>query len=304
MEKYICAKNNNNNNLLFKFSSIGYALNSNLMFTNRINDMIIGLELVNELKMGDSIFISITETTTSIYELINIIKHKNIKVYFYLLQEPIVSYDIVELLLPYTLGLFIQNNIYVNPLIHIMPIGIRDCEKVVPGHKGFSHDYLYREGLNQRDKDILCLLCFSYSHNERYRCYNELHNKPFVVNLNDNEYEKQPSIHCGKVPVWINYEYTHKSDYVLCPRGCGEDTHRFYEAIYLDSIPIVKRTNTPFDNLYKIFPCMIVDDWCDINEGFLLQHRTQYKNKIKEFKFKYPNAFTDINSIYEMILQT
>ena len=39
----------------------------------------------------------------------------------------------------------------------------------------------------------------------------------------------------------------------MSPRGNGEDCHRFYEAIYLDSIPIVKRTNTPFDKLYNAF---------------------------------------------------
>jgi hypothetical protein len=131
-----------------------------------------------------------------------------------------------------------------------------------------------------------------------------LKNYSFVINLNDNSYEKQPSVHCGKVPIWINYEYTHKSYYTLSPRGCGEDCHRFYEAIYLDSIPIVKRTNTTFDKLYNIFPCLVVNDWNEITEELLLYKKDEYIEKIKTFKIKYPNSFTDLNSIYELLLQT
>jgi hypothetical protein len=220
------------------------------------------------------------------------------------MYEPIVQMNIINLLSHVALGFFLNNNIYHHPLIHCMPIGIRDCEKVVPNHKGFSHDYLYDEGLKIVTKEYLCILCFSYTHNERYKCYNELKNKSFVKNLNDNVYEKQPSIHCGKVPIWINYEITHKSDYTLSPRGAGEDCHRFYEAIYLDSIPIVKKTNTAFDKLYNIFPCLIVNDWNDVTEELLLSKKDEYFQKIKTFKTKYPNAFTDLTSIDELLLQT
>jgi len=48
----------------------------------------------------------------------------------------------------------------------------------------------------------------------------------------------------------------------LCPEGNGLDTHRFYEALLLNTIPIVKRgALTP---LYEKFPCVIVDEWKDI----------------------------------------
>lgn len=220
------------------------------------------------------------------------------------MYEPIVPVNIFNLLFPVTLGFFINNNVYNHPLIHCMPIGIRDCEKVVPNHKGFSHEYLYNEGLTLVNKEYLCILCFSYTHNERNVCYNQLKNKNYVLNLNDKVYEKQPSIHCGKVPVWINYELTHKSYYTLSPRGAGEDCHRFYEAIYLDSIPIVKRTNTSFDKMYNIFPCLIVNEWHEVTEELLLNNKDIIMQQIKDFKTKYPNALTDINSIQELLLQT
>jgi hypothetical protein len=306
MDNYNIVKQQVNNRLLFKMSQIGYALNCDLLFTNRIPEIIQDVNLVNNLKYGDKIFISVlpNELTINLNQLVRVLHSKNIKVYFYLMYEPIVPINIINLLSHVTLGFFLNNNIYHNPLIHCMPIGIRDCEKVVPNHKGFSHDYLYNEGLKIVNKEYLCLLCYSYTHNERYICYNELKSKTYVVNLNDGIYEKQPSIHCGKVPVWTNYEFVHKSYYTLSPRGAGEDCHRFYEAIYLDSIPIVKRTNTSFDKMYKIFPCLIVNEWCEVTEELLLNNKDRLMQEIKVFKTKYPNAFTDINSIQELLLQT
>ena len=291
-----------NNKLIFKLSSIGYALHCNLAFTNRNNIFKDDVNLVNNLNNGDSIYISPGETRINYQELINILNKKNIKVYFYLMDEPYIRNNLIELLLPYSIKIFAMNNIHDHPQIHNMPIGIRDCGKIVPVHKGFSHDYLLNECNEKSNKEYLCLLCFSFTHNERNRCYNELKNKPFILNLNDNDYEKQESIHCGKVPLKINYKYLHDSFYCLCPRGYGEATHRFFEAIYLNTIPIVKKTNTAFDKLYYIFPCLIINDWCEVTEELLINNKDFYSYKLKEFKEKYPNAFTDLNSIYELLI--
>lgn len=304
MEEYNLIKNKVNDKLIFKLSQIGYALYCNAMFTNRVKHIPQDINIVSKLKNGDKIFISNAETNICFNALTNILNLKQIKVYFYLMGEPIIPRHIIDRLLPYSLAIFANNNVYDHPNIHIMPIGIRDCEYVVPNHKGFNHNYLVNEGNIVCNKEFLCLLCFSFSHEDRNVCYNALSNKSFITNLNKNDYEKQPSIHCGKVPVWINYNYTHKSDYTISPRGCGEDCHRFYEAIYLDSIPIVKRTNTAFDKLFNIFPCLVIDNWEDVTEELLLQNKEFYFNKIQEFKKKYPNAFTDLDSIHELLLQT
>jgi hypothetical protein len=305
MEHYNAIKSDVNKRLLFKLSSIGYALSCDLLFTNRLPEIEQNVELVNHLKSGDTIFISVLERelTIDLYRLFEILQNNKVKVYFYLMYEPIVPADIIEFLYPVSLGIFVQNNVYDYPNIHCMPIGIRDCEKVFPIHHGFSHDYLYHEGLKTITKEYLCLMVFSYTHNERHRCYNELKDKPFLINLNDGSYEKQPSIHCGKVPVWTNYEYTHKSIYTLSPRGYGEDCHRFYEAIYLDSIPIVKRTNTAFDKLYRVFPCLVVEDWSEVTEDFLLKNKDECLQKMRVFKDTYPDAFTNLASIHELLLK-
>jgi len=293
--------------IIFKLSQLGYALNCDVAFTNRSPHFLsqeINKNKLFHLKNGDSIFISPKETNLYFNYLINILNKKKIKVNFYIMDEPIVEKEIIELLLPFSNNMFLQNNIYDHPNVHNFPIGIRDCEKIFHNHKGFSHDYLLNQGKKNVEKEYLCLLCFSFSHNDRYECYNKLNDKKYILNINDNQYEKQESIHCGKVPIWINYEYTHKSFYVLSPRGYGEATHRFFEAIYLGSIPIVKKTNTVFDKLYNIFPCLIINEWDEVTEKLLIENKDFCVKKIKDFKQKYPNAFIDVNSIYELLLLT
>ena len=52
--------------------------------------------------------------------------------------------------------------------------------------------------------------------------------------------------------------------YSLCPQGNGLDTHRFWESLYMKTIPIVKRTvMTEFWE--NFFPIILIDDWNDID---------------------------------------
>ncbi len=300
MDEYNRIKKDFDDKLLFKLSQIGFGLNSDLLFTNRI-PICQNVELVNHLKHGNQIFISTPETNIDLNRLVEILILKSIKVYFYLMCEPIVDSKVIELLLPVTIKMFVQNNVYNHPNVHIMPIGIRDCETVFPHHH-FNHQYLFNEQLIKREKNYCCLLCFSdNTHYSRKECYNQLKDQKFVINLNDS-YEQQ-SIHCGKVPVCVNYEYTHQSDYALSPRGYGEDTHRFYECIYLDTIPIVKRTNTVFDKLYNLFPCLIINHWSEVTEELLLKNKSSCTEKMKVFKNTYPNFLTNLDSIRELLLK-
>ena len=39
--------------------------------------------------------------------------------------------------------------------------------------------------------------------------------------------------------------------------------------------------------LYNIFPCLIINDWCEVTEDLLLNSKDFYSEKLKEFKEKY-----------------
>lgn len=50
--------------------------------------------------------------------------------------------------------------------------------------------------------------------------------------------------------------------FCLCPRGNGIDTHRFWESQYLDTIPIVLKTD--WTAAYSGLPILLVNEWSDL----------------------------------------
>ena len=52
--------------------------------------------------------------------------------------------------------------------------------------------------------------------------------------------------------------------YVLCPRGNGVDTHRLWEALYMGSIPIVRRDRA--HDGWTDLPILFIDTWEDVTE--------------------------------------
>ena len=238
------------------------------------------------------------------------------KYIFYIMIEPEDGIlDILRDICQYSCGFYVNCNVVDDPRVHNMPIGIRDGGEVLDFHRGFSQKML----LNAHDKwigtrgngssdnrsvstrDILCLLCFSYTHKERRRAYNMLSNRSFITDLNKHDYGTNQLGLLGKVPVEYNYEMTARSIYAISPRGCGEATHRFFEAIYLGCIPVVKRTNTAFDRLYALYPCLIVDDWDQVTEELLLANRSGLEAKMVAFKERFPGWFQDPVMIREMM---
>jgi len=300
--------------LIFKLSQIGFALNSTLCYTNRIN---VGIhdyvEYAAQLRDGDSIFISTRESDVPVHTLVAILRARNVRVVFYIMEEPLVAWEFVERLLPVSIRIFVQNNEYDHPKVHIMPIGIRDCGTIVAIHRRYDQRYLLEKGASLRTslganvRPIKCLLCFSlWTHPSRQECYDLFAgagaSSLFVYNLNDAAAaaDAREENRFEKVPAALVYDKTLESRYALCPRGCGVDTHRFYECIYLGCVPIVLRTHTVFDRLYAPdtgFPCLVVERWADVTEELLNQSYLECFSKMREFHARYPRFLTDLDSI-------
>ena len=62
-------------------------------------------------------------------------------------------------------------------------------------------------------------------------------------------------------PTFINELARHK--FCLCPRGNGVDTHRFWEAQYLDCIPIIIKQD--WIAAYSGLPILVLDAWKDLH---------------------------------------
>ena len=85
---------------------------------------------------------------------------------------------------------------------------------------------------------------------------------------------------------YLDNIYHHR--FVLCPRGNGMDTHRTWESLYMNTIPIEKRnTNNQF---YKDLPICFVDSWEEITEEFLEREYIRIKShqwKMEMLTFEY-----------------
>jgi hypothetical protein len=307
MEAYKVVQKTRQEKIRFILSCMGIAAHCDYCIHDWFNDGVSHFDeqCIQELTTGQKLFINthIGDIKSYIDRICDILTKTQQKLNFFLLAEPTVNSWIIDALLPHTQYMYIQNKHIEHPCIYHMPIGIRDGEEVCSSHHGFSQSFLIDEGVKKVEKTNLCLLCFTLNNSERSGCYEIFHDKQFMTNLNKNNYERQPSIHCGKVPVWIFYEELHKSTYALCPIGFGFDTHRFFESLYLDTIPIVKKTNTCFDTLYSLFPCLLIDSWSDITEDFLKERAAEYTNKIQQFKQQYSNVYFDIDTITKIMRQ-
>jgi hypothetical protein len=160
-----------------------------------------------------------------------------------------------------------------------------------------------RTMLGANVRPIKCLLCFSlWTHPSRQECYDLFAGASFVYNLNDAAAAREvpEENRFEKVPASLVYDKTLESRYALCPRGCGVDTHRFYECIYLGCVPIVIRTHTVFDRLYAPdtgFPCLVVERWGDVTEELLDACYPDCFARMREFHARYPRFLTDLDSI-------
>ena len=79
----------------------------------------------------------------------------------------------------------------------------------------------------------------------------------------------------------------HKSYYVLSPHGYGLDPHRFWECIYLNTIPIVLKIL----HLIKfiIIVHVLVNSWNEVTEHLLYTNLDKCYKKLYDFKSKYKN---------------
>jgi hypothetical protein len=130
-----------------------------------------------------------------------------------------------------------------------------DCAKLVPIPIGienrmwFDHDILHRVRKRQdipKTKGVYFFFSIG-THPSRHHCYNALKDK---LEFNQNRSREDYFVELKR----------HK--YAICPRGNGLDTHRLWECLYLDVIPIMlKADSVHINNL----PIIYLDKWSDLD---------------------------------------
>lgn len=65
--------------------------------------------------------------------------------------------------------------------------------------------------------------------------------------------------------------------FILSPKGNGYDCVRTWESLYLRSIPVIKRCAVM--EHFEELPILLIDDWSQISESFLLKKLEEYKER-------------------------
>jgi hypothetical protein len=148
---------------------------------------------------------------------------------------------------------YAQNMCFIHEKLEVLPIGM--ANRMWPHgntdyfRKGDDNGSLYEL---HKNKTEMVYFHFSLHTNQEKRrpCFDALRSRlPFLQSLNPTEYH----------PLLAKYRYC------ICPEGNGVDTHRLWEALYLQSIPIVLRTSFT-DVLQKklSIPMIVLDRWEDL----------------------------------------
>lgn len=148
-------------------------------------------------------------------------------------------------------NIYIANINYDHDKIKFMPLGIE--------HRNKEYRHMMNNDITKQ-RNILCYCNFSLdTHKDRKTVYSLIRDKNFILRENMGN--------------WATYSISREqffdrlnnSKFVLCPRGAGIDTHRFYETLYCGAIPIVVKEH--FHSIYEDLPILFLDN---INEFGLL----------------------------------
>lgn len=139
--------------------------------------------------------------------------------------------------------IFAQNVCFIDKDIQYLPIGIANS-KWKHGDLGLLNKIIDTTVI--KEKNIFFNFSINTNYRKRIQCYNTIKNKGVQFTKYNNQ-----------TTYLIELK---KCKFCISPDGNGPDCHRIWECLYLDVIPICKRSIF-IENVAKDFPIYIVDDW-------------------------------------------
>jgi hypothetical protein len=174
----------------------------------------------------------------------------------------------LDLLEQPNLKAWFANNINIrHPKLHAVPLGLpNEVDYAIQGNTRAIHE------VAQSQKVIKNLAYMNFKIEtfpaERRKVHDMFVDKSWVTKggLNcDVDGHKQ----------YLKDIQSHK--FCICPRGNGFDSHRLMEALYLGTIPVVKRC-IAMEQFYDL-PCVFIVDWNDVTEEFLHMKYNEIMNR-------------------------
>jgi hypothetical protein len=124
----------------------------------------------------------------------------------------------------------LQNLNFESDFFRVLPIGLENLSLAM---NGYTKYYSMSSTLGRRINKVL-VGPFSPTHPERNQLINEISNNPNCEIINT------------RLSTAKYQEILGQYKYVLCPRGNGLDTHRFWETLYKCNIPVI--SESPWSN--------------------------------------------------------
>jgi len=211
------------------------------------------------IKEGDFIFLNLDD----FYSFLQLLQNQKLPKFNLITHNSDLSFDDSKfnLISPFVDKVFTINSVVNNERVTKIPLGFSD--RLVPVISSISLDI---------NKKYLLYLNFNIHSGripERVDCRN------YFSKFDWSKYE-------DLVPETQYYQNLMFSKYSACPIGAGLDTHRFYESIYFNTIPIVKRND--ISDLHSRFPCVVVNNWNEIDIDFLNRNYETAINQLIDWK--------------------
>lgn len=86
--------------------------------------------------------------------------------------------------------------------------------------------------------------------------------------------------------------------YVINPPGNGLDCHRTWEALLVGCIPIMK--HSLLDPMLEDLPVILIDDWSEVTENFLIQKSRMMNKKIYKLEKIYADYWIKLIKSYQV----
>jgi hypothetical protein len=164
----------------------------------------------------------------------------------------------------------------VSPWIESIPIGLENDRWFPQLHKKEKMVEKLKEPSVTKN---LAYMCHNQNtHSERKELYELFKGKSWIT--------IEQGSNGSKFDEYLDNIYNHQ--FVLSPQGNGIDTHRTWECLYMNTIPIEKRNKN--NRFYTDLPICFVDDWKDITEEFLQKELIRIKDtkwNMQKLTFEY-----------------
>ena len=199
-------------------------------------------------------------------QFFNIIRNLD-KKFIIITHNSDLNIDTVDNLPSNVIKWFSQNVNVFDERLESIPIGLENSR--------WFKDLYKKEKIINKHKEIKSIKNLLYiNHNINTNRTERL--EPYLLLKNKDWCHIESGSNGQNFDNYINNLYNHK--FVLCPNGNGIDTHRLWETLYLNTIPIVKNgINVSF---YKDLPICFVDNWNQITEDFLNNEFVRIKSSI------------------------